>query len=234
MKSFSIIIPAYNEEDNISKIRTELVPAISRITKNYEIIVVDDGSNDSTALKVKALKKKNKHIFLVSYKPNKGIGHALSTGIKYAKKDLTVFLDSDMTFHPKDIQQLFLRFEKGDIDFVIGSPFNDQNEAVFWRLTLSKIVNRVYCVLLGSRINAITPIFRLYKTKQIKELNIGSRGFDINVEILFKLLQNKRKFAEVPVKLGKREFGVSKLNYFKESLNHLKLVSKIIKWKLFK
>jgi len=232
MRSLSIIIPAYNEEKNISRLKTELIPEIRKITSNYEIIIVNDGSKDNTENEIIKLKEFDSKIILISYNPNGGMGYALKRGIEKSSKELTVFLDSDLTFHPSDIFNLLKKFEQDNLDFVIGYP--KKIKASLWRIILSRIINNFYFLLLGKKIKAITPIFRLYKTQQLKELTLESNGFEINVEILYKLLAKKRRFEEVPIVLGKRTFGESKLNYFRESKNHLLLIKKILYWKFIK
>ncbi len=229
----SIIIPCYNEEENLKIYKKELFPYLDRLNTKYEIILVNDGSKDSTLKEMEKLKKKNKNIKVISYSPNGGLGYAVKQGIKAAKGDLTVTLDSDLTFHPELISKLLERYKKGDVDCVIGSPSLEgyDKSVPFYRIFLSKGANMMYWMILGKKITAVSPIFRLYKTKKIKNLKLESNKFEINSEILFKLLKNKCKVDEIPAALTTRKYGVSKLNNRKEIINHLKLMLKMIIWK---
>ncbi len=229
----SIIIPCYNEEENLKIYGKELFPHLDKLNTKYEVILVNDGSKDSTLKEMKKLKKKNKNVKVISYSPNGGLGYAVKQGIKAVIGDLTVTLDSDLTFHPKLISKLLERYKKGDVDCVIGSPSLEgyDKSVPFYRIFLSKGANTLYWIILSKKITAVSPIFRLYKTKKIKNLKLESNKFEINSEILFKLLKNKCKVAEVPAALTTRKYGVSKLNNRKEIINHLKLMAKMIYWK---
>lgn len=101
----------------------------------------------------------------------------------------------------------------------------------FYRQIISWIGNGIYSVLLGKKA-PVNQIFRLYKTEDLKNLNLTSKGFDINAEIFFKLDMCGKKFKQVYIPLTKRKYGKSKLNYPKEILRHLLLVLKIITWKM--
>jgi glycosyltransferase involved in cell wall biosynthesis len=233
MNKLSIILPAYNEEENLCRVDAELMPTLNSIGLDYEIIVVDDGSTDNTIEIAEKLASRNKRIFVARHEQNMGLGAAIQTGIKKATGDLLITLDSDFTFHPKQIPALLERFKMGDADCVIGSPslFASKEMIPFYRVFLSKSVNSIYAIILGKKLTAISPIFRLYKTQQLKELELSSYGFDINAEILFKLLKKNRSVVEIPASLTVRIHGKSKLNNAKEIRNHLRLIRKIVMWR---
>ena len=102
-------------------------------------------------------------------------------------------------------------------------------EVTPFRLLMSKSVNFLYRVLLGSKITCVSPIFRLYRTKLLRDLNITSNNFEINAEIISKLLIIGKTVVEVPVPLLKRKYGTSKINVRKEIANYMRLM-----WKIFK
>jgi dolichol-phosphate mannosyltransferase len=232
----SIILPAYNEEENLCRVNSELIPVLETygINYDYEIIIVDDGSKDNTLDIAEKLVSGNKRIILAKHERNMGLGAAIQTGIKKAASHWLITLDSDFTFHPNQIPALLKRFEIGDADCVIGSPaLCPSNEKIpLYRIILSRSVNSIYTILLGKKLTAISPIFRIYKTEQLKELELSSYGFDINAEILFKLLKNGKRVVEIPALLTARIHGESKLNNVKEIKNHLRLIKKIIIWRM--
>mgnify|MGYP001585297750 CR=1 FL=1 len=230
----SVVIPCCNEEQNVPRFAGELWPVLENSGLDFEVVIVDDGSKDQTIQEVEKLNKPQ--IKLVKHEVNKGLGAALRTGINAATGELLIMLDADLTFHPKLIPNLLAaRLNHPDADFVIGSPNlgGYGKDIPAWRLAISKFANFVYRVLLGKPITSINQIFRLYKTEQLKQLNLTSVGFDINAEILFKLVFKGNKFVEIPAELTNRLYGVSKLNYAREIRRHIALMAKIIKWKIF-
>lgn len=232
----TVVVPCFNEGDNIPRMESELLPVLKSLNTDFEVLFVDDGSSDRTLEEIKNLQAKHDNLRVVSHGVNKGLGHAVRTGIKHASEganNLLVTIDADLTFSPSFIPVLFKRFRQGDVDCVIGSPFLGSTEEVQWyRKFLSVGVNALYQVLLWKRITSVSPIFRLYKTSQLKELELNCERFDINAEILFRLLQKRCKVVEVPANLTVRKFGVSKLDNKKEIRNHIHLLSKILKWRL--
>jgi len=229
----TIALPCFNEEENIKRIPAEVLPVLEKIGYDFEIIIVDDGSVDNSVAEVKKIE--NFRVHLLKHNKNLGMGAALQTAIKNANSDIFIALDSDFTFHPNLIPSLLKAFQDNpEIDCVIGSPYlgGYDKKISSWRIILSKIASFIYSLLLNQKMTAITQIFRLYKTDQLKQLNLASKGFEINAEILFKLILKGKKIREIPVSLTKRIYGTSRLNYFKEIKKHLFLVLKIIKWRI--
>ena len=228
----SVVLPAFNEEENVPRIAPELLPILEKIAPDFEVIVVDDGSTDRTAEFIE--KMNHPKIRLIKHGVNKGIAEAIRTGIRAASGEYLIFLDSDLTFHPNLIPRLFEALEKNPaVDFIIGSPaLAKYGENIpGWRIFISKAANFVYSFLLGKPVTSVDQIFRLYKTGQLKELKLESGGFEICAEILFKLVFGGRTFVEVPAELTQRKYGVSKLNYAREIRRHFFLILKILKWK---
>lgn len=228
----TVVLPVFNEEENIARIPEVLIPELSALGCDYEILLIDDGSADRSFDAARGLAIPQLRI--ISHEKNKGIGAAVKTAIREAKGDLLVILDTDFTFHPRYIKDLLERYNKGDVDFVIGSPrlASFGKDIQKYRVFISVAANMVYSALLGKKVTAISPIFRLYKTPQLKELKIETDGFDVSVEILFRLMLAGRNFAEVPTPLGVRQFGQSKLNYRKEIIRHIFLIKRILGWRL--
>ncbi|MDO8584857.1 MAG: glycosyltransferase family 2 protein [bacterium] len=229
----SVIIPCFNEEENVRRFAPELLPVLDVLGMDSEVVLVDDGSADGTAREIKNIH--DARVRLVAHEKNQGLSAAMRTGIAGATGDLIVFLDSDLTFHPKLIPALLSALEANDVDFVIGSPKlgGYAKDIPAYRLFVSKMANLVYATLLGKPVTSINQILRLYKTPQLKELHLTSKGYEINAEILFKLVFKGRTFVEIPAELTARQFGVSKLNYAREFRRHAVLLLKIIWWKFF-
>lgn len=235
-ESITVVIPACNEEQNIRRIGGELIPVMRKIGMPYEVLVIDDGSKDNTADEVRRLQKKYKNIKLVQHGKNLGLGAGTRTGIKNARGSLIIFLDADFTFHPREIPKLLAKYRSGDYDCVIGSQFGKGGKTKMQahRKFLSKSVNIMYRHLLGQDITTMSSIFRLYRRDALKGISMKSHGFDICAEILFDMIKKNRRVVEVPVTLTTRIYGESKISNTKEIKNHLKLLSKVAKWRIIK
>ena len=227
----SVIIPAYNEEKNIMRIEKELIPFLKKLKTTYEIVIVDDGSYDKTAERAQELQKKHNEIVIIKHGSNKGLGAAVITGINAVKGETTIMLDSDFTFHPRDIPTLLDVYKRQNADCIIGSPYTTGGEVMedvpFLRAILSKGINILYFIVFGTRIKSFSSIFRVYNTKYLKEMKLRSTGFTICAEILFRLIQKKTNIIEVPVSLGKRLYGKSKIKIFKETKNNVLFLIKV-------
>ena len=138
------------------------------------------------------------------------------------------------TFRPVDVLELIEKYRETDADCISGSPYLEKGlmeEVTPFRLLMSKSVNFLYRILLGRNITCVSPIFRLYKKDALTEMNISSRNFAINAEIISKLIISGKKVIEVPVPLLKRKYGHSKINIIKEIKNYILLMYKIFKTK---
>lgn len=224
----SFIFPAYNEAENLKRFPTEVFPVFDALSQPYEVIIIDDGSSDDTAATAKSFQPKAE---LIRHEKNQGIGAAIRTGIANAKGDLVITMDTDLTYAPMDVRILLDRFEKGDVDFVSGSlKLAGHDEGVsWWRLVISSAAGMVYAILLGKKVTVVTGIFRLYRRSDLMELPLTATGFEINTEILFLLLRNKKRIAEVPTRLTQRIHGESKLDYRKEMKRHFRLMWRMLK-----
>ena len=237
----SIIIPLYNERENIQTYNTDLFPVIEQISSEYdeifEYVLVDDGSRDDTYALIQAIAAQRGDVVAVTNGTNKGMGAAIKNGFSHARGDLFVTMDSDLTFRPEDIRKLLDAYRDGHPDCVSGSPYREKGlmeEVTFFRYVLSASVNTLYRVLLASDITCVSPIFRLYPKRAITGMNIRSNNFEINAEIIAKMLIAKRNVVEVPVKLYRRTHGESKIKIGKEIRNNIYLLGKIAKTKFLK
>jgi dolichol-phosphate mannosyltransferase len=224
----SFIFPAFNEADNLKRFPGEVIPVFDRLGEPYEIVIVDDGSVDDTAVVARGL---GDRVHVVQHDRNKGLGAAIRTGIANAKGDVVITMDTDLTFAPELVASLLERFKRGDVDVVSGSPklAGYGKDIPTYRVLVGKISTLVYSLIFGRHITAVSPVFRLYRRADLIDLPLQSTGFDINAEILFFLVQRGKKVAEVPAALTQRVHGVSKLNYKREMKRHLRLVWRMLK-----
>ena len=227
----SIVIPCFNERENIERFSEELFPTLESLKIPFEVIAVDDGSHDGTKEALESFQNLKK-IRLISHLSNRGLGAALKSGFLAAHGNWIVTLDCDLTFSPKDIARLLSCQKETGADMVSGSPLIGEDNLceISWRRQIpSRILNAFYRVFLGAPFSSFTPIFRLYRTSALKTLDLKSDGFQINAEIAAFFWIKKFKIVETPTPLSLRRLGKSKLNPLRELIRHAYLIGQLVK-----
>lgn len=234
----TIIIPLYNERENVIHYNQDLFPIIEDISNKteepFEFIFVDDGSKDDTVEQLQKIANERSNIQIIRHAVNRGMGNAIKTGLAACSTDLVITMDSDLTFRPEDVIKLYEKYVETHADCISGSPYLERGlmeEVTPFRLFLSESVNFLYRLLLGEKITSVSPIFRLYRRDELTKLTISSSNFEINAEIISKLIIAGKNVIEVPVPLLKRRYGYSKINVRKEIKNNIVLLYKIFKTK---
>ncbi|MCR4278502.1 MAG: glycosyltransferase [bacterium] len=227
----SFIFPAYNEAENLKRFPEEVFPVFDALQEPYEIIVIDDGSDDETAV---VARRMGDRIRLVVHEQNKGLGAAIRTGIDAVRGDIVITMDTDLTFAPELVFKLLERYHQNDVDVVSGSPklAGYGSDIPIYRILVSKMASIVYRVIMGGKVTTVSPIFRLYKREHLTSLPLRSTGFDINAEILFYLIRDERRIIEIPTPLTQRVYGESKLVYSREMKRHIRLLFHILRIRL--
>jgi dolichol-phosphate mannosyltransferase len=230
----SIIVPCYNEVDNIPKLEREFVPVVAELaqTRSVEIIFVDDGCTDGTA---EALQ----HAFggetrwpvrIERHDRNRGLGAAIRTGLTKAQGDILVTTDSDGTYAFSEIPAL-LALMTPQVDIVTASPYHPQGGVAgvpAYRLVLSRGSSLLYRVLVSGQVNTYTALFRAYRRRAIANIPIQSDGFLAGTELLVKAMLSGARIAELPAVLRSRVHGVSKAKILRTIRAHLGF-----QWRIF-
>jgi len=167
----SVVIPAYNESENLRDAIDMISAGISAVVSEYEIIIIDDGSQDATGDIIRDLANHNENIRGIFHGENRGKGASLRSGFNVASKDWLLLTDADLQI---DISELgaFLDYVKG-YDLVIGFRTGRSDHVL--RLVFSKIFTFIISVLLGVRIRDINYPFKLLKNSMINTLELHSR-----------------------------------------------------------
>jgi glycosyltransferase involved in cell wall biosynthesis len=208
----SVIIPAFNEERAIGSVIEETIRAMDSLGLPYEIIVVDDGSTDGTSRVASGYKAT-----VLSNGKNMGKGYALRKGFEHAQGGIVVTLDSDGAHSPKEIPELVVPLLNGT-DIVAGSRFLRKRGYTTTRLNRlgNFFFNLAIATLTGRRVTDSQTGFRALKREIIRELRLGSMGYDIETEITMKGLKNGFKFEEKPITCSRREYSSSKLKILQD------------------
>jgi len=221
----SIIIPMFNESENVESTLNRVEEALVSFNGTYEIIAVNDGSSDNTFEVLNKLAENNERVRVVSYPKNIGRGMALRKGFKESGGRIIVSIDADLSYSPHYILDFVetLRREP-DIDFVLASPYMPgggvQNVPVL-RLWVSKWGNKILRMAMPNRIYTSTGIFRAYRKRVIESIELESDGKEIHLEILSKALALGYRVKEIPAILTNRKKGKSKFKFKKTATSHL-------------
>ncbi len=219
MKNYSIIIPAYNEEEGLEE-------TVKRTVKNNpesEIILVDDGSNDNT-WKIMKKMSKNKKIRIYSHKKNKGKAHALRTGYINAGKNIIATIDADRTYRPEDIPKLVEEFKKENYDLLVGSRFMEgiPENASITRSIANMTGSALASIILRRKVTDLTSGLRVMN-KKVGSIEVKAHNLEYEAEITSRVISKGLKYGESPIKVEKRE-GESKLNFIKNCYLFIKAI----------
>ena len=222
----SVVIPAFNEENNIGDVLFRTHETLNALKLPFEILVVDDGSEDNTA----QLAQRYKATTLRNGK-NQGKGHALSRGIKHARGDIIVTMDADGSHRPEDLLKLLTPIKNG-ADIVFGSRFMqayEKNATKKLHILGNKLFNLLIQIITRKKITDSQTGYRAYKRTLLKDIEITSKGYEVDTELAMKCLSNGCHVQEEPIYYESRKNGHSHLNPLFDGFKILKtiLVSRI-------
>ncbi len=212
-----VVIPTYNERDNISK----LVEEIHRYLPNIHVLVVDDNSPDGTWKLVEEISSKDERVHLLKRKGKMGLGTAYVEGFKWAisrNYDVIAQMDADFSHQPEDLRRLIESIRKDEADVIIGSRYVSGVNVVNWplkRLVISYLANVYARLLTGVPIKDLTGGFKVWKRKVLESIDldrIRSNGYSFQIEMNFKAYRKGFRLKEVPIIFYERRSGRSKFN----------------------
>ena len=201
--SLSVIMPAYNEEENIRRNLPPLIETLDGLVRDFEIIVVDDGSTDSTVETVRATAADDPRIRLVQHETNMGPGSGVVTGIPLAACDLVVFLPADIALRLDQLDRFLAAAQNADIVVGVSSARSDYT-------ALRRLASAVYIAMIKLLFGLQQRQFNyihMYRREAVQACAPQVKGVFISVEILVKARDAGRSFAEVDVDYVPRRHG---------------------------
>lgn len=216
----SVIIPCYNEQDNIE----EAIRRTPQMGRETEIIVVNDCSTDNTAQKVRDLQSRYPNLKLVDYSPNRGKGYAVRKGFEAATQEVLMILDADISTPPEELPRFFDPLNKGICQFVNGTRmvYPMENQAM---RTLNLFGNKIFGFIM-SFVTQQNLTDTLCGTKAFykKDLKMIKWGLDKwgDFDLLFGAARTGKKIMEVPVHYMTRKSGESKMRSFRHGVHLLR------------
>lgn len=193
-KSISVFLPVLNEQDNIKICLRSVKKYLSKRFKDYEIIVVSNGSTDNTTEIVREFVKKDKHIKSIDNKKI-GYGEALKSGFENSSKELIFYTDGDNQFNIEDLDKLFPLLSSYDI----VSGYRAKRKDPFMRIFVANVYNLLIRILFGLRVRDIDSSFKLYKRKVFKNMKLKSKTGLIDAEVLIKAKKNGFSIGQIGV-----------------------------------
>jgi len=216
MPSNLVIIPTYNEEENIEKI----IDSISSLEVDFDILVVDDSSPDGTGDIVEGLKHNYKNLNLIHRKAKLGLGTAYITGFKWAIDrgyDIIYEMDADFSHNPEDLVRLYDTCMNG-VDLAIGSRYISGVNVVNWplgRVLMSYMASIYVRMITGLKVKDTTAGFKAYKREVLETIEldtIRSRGYAFQIEMKFTTWKFGFRIKEIPIIFTERQEGASKMS----------------------
>jgi glycosyltransferase involved in cell wall biosynthesis len=205
--NLSVVIPVYNEADNIG----EIIKRVQATKLAKEIIVVDDGSEDGTREVLQKLDGKRK-VRVILHEHNQGKGAAVVTGLRAAQGDVLLIQDADLEYNPRDYPILLQPIEEGLADVVYGSRFLGAPHRVtmFWHMIANKLLTFLTNVLYDTILTDMETGYKVFRREVIEGMTIRARRFDFEPEFTAKVLKRNYRIFEVPISFNPRDYSQGK------------------------
>ncbi len=202
----SIVAPCYNEEAILETHLSTVVSYLESLSEKYrwEIIIVNDGSKDRTGDIADELEIKNPNIRVIHHPVNLNLGIALQTGFRHSKGDVIVVIDIDLSYAVDNIEKLVDKLLEECADIVLASPYMKGGKVTavpFFRKIMSKWVNRFMRMASQDKYHTFTGMVRAYRKSFITSLNLKTRDYEVNPEIIYKAMILRARIVEIPAHL---------------------------------
>ena len=224
----SIIIPCFNEKKTIQKIIQKIIESLKNYKIiNYEIIIVDDFSNDGTTDIIKNFKTENK-IKVYFHESNLGKGAAIHTAIQHTSGEIIIIQDADLEYDPYDYNKLLLPFFETDADVVYGSRFLGGGKYIrihfFWHYLANKILTFICNLFINLNLTDMETGFKVFKNSALKSIKLEEKSFSFEPEVTIKLAKKNYRFYEVPITYNGRSYDEGKKIGLKDAFIALKAI----------
>jgi len=224
----SIILPCYNEEVILKENLDGIIKYLESKEEKYqwEIVLIDDGSRDKTGEIADDFEKRLSNVRTIHHPTNLNLGNALKTGFKNAKGDIIVVMDIDLSYSVDHIEKMVDKIIETSSDIVIASPYmpgGKVTDVPFTRRIMSRWVNRFMRIAAQDKFHTYTGMVRAYRKDFILAVNLKTKDYEINPEILYKAMILRARIVEIPAHLdwteqnkyaGKRKSSIRVLRGF--------------------
>ena len=224
----SVIVPCYNEKKTIEIILEKIIKSLVNYKiLNYEIIIVDDFSNDGTKKILENIKNQEK-VNILFHNTNLGKGAAIQTAIQHITGDIIIIQDADLEYDPFDYDKLLLPFFETNADVVYGSRFLGGGKYVrihfFWHYLANRILTFFCNLFMNLNLTDMETGYKVFKSSVLKNISLKEKTFSFEPEITIKLAKKKCKFYEVPITYNGRSYEDGKKIGLKDAFIALKAI----------
>jgi len=205
--NLSVIIPVYNEVNNIE----EIIKRVQSTKLAAEIVIVDDASQDGTREILQKLDGKKK-MRVILHEKNQGKGAAVVTGMNAAKGDVLLIQDADLEYDPRDYPMLLQPINEGIADVVYGSRFlgGPHRVTMFWHLVANQLLTTMTNILYNTILTDMETGYKVFRRDVIKGMKIRAKRFNFEPEFTAKILKSKHRIFEVPISFNPRDYSQGK------------------------
>jgi glycosyltransferase involved in cell wall biosynthesis len=202
----SVVIPVFNERDSVAEIIGRVQRALQG--KEFEIVVVDDGSADGTLDVLRGIP----NIRLIEHGTNQGKGAALRTGFGSVQGDVVIVQDADLEYDPRDYAKLLEPIEDGRADVVFGSRFlgGPHRVLLFWHYMANKLLTWLSNIFTNLNLTDMETGYKLFRRSVLDKIHIRSDRFNFEPEITAKVAKTRCRVYEVPISYSGRTYDEGK------------------------
>jgi glycosyltransferase involved in cell wall biosynthesis len=208
----SVFFPAYNDSGTIASLVITALHTARRLTADFEIIIVNDGSADATAEIAEELARTYREVRVVHHPKNRGYGGALRTGFAAATRELVFYTDGDAQYDPAEMELLWQQFHDG-VDLVNGYKISRSDP--LHRIVIGRIYHHTVKMLFGLKVRDVDCDFRLMRRSIFERVSLEKNSGVICLEMMKKIQDAGFRVAEVPVHHYHRAFGKSQFFNFR-------------------
>jgi len=223
MPLLSVIIPVYNEARTIKQI----LEKVNSVPIDKEIIIVEDGSTDGTEKILRDIKYDN--LKIIYHSSNRGKGAAVLTGLANASGEFVIIQDADLEYEPQEYIKLMDGIKEDNVDVVLGVRFTKGYHGLLIPRLGNRFVTILLNILFGVHINDFLTCYKLLRRDTVNALNLKSKSFNIETEIITKALKRKLRIKQIPITYRPRSYTEGKKI---RVLDGIQAIVSIIKYRL--
>ena len=208
--SVSLFFPAWNEEDYLERAVSRAMAVLARVSSDFEILIVDDGSTDRTAEIADQLAARNPQVKTIHHSTNQKLGGAIRTGLSHSSKDVVVYSDVDLPFDLDEIERAMHLLSYLEADMICAFRLDRTSEGV-QRIAYSFVYNWLIRALFGVKVKDINFSFKVIRRRVLEGIELRSRGSFIDAELVVKAIRSGFRVFQMGVDYFPRSRGVSTL-----------------------